>query len=193
MKRRDFITRSTAAVTSFSLLNPIRAATSPNDKITLAAVGVHGRGFTLLKAFAARSDVDIKYLCDIDQNVLEKRTQEISKKTGRRPEMVHDFRKPLDDPSVDAILLGTPTHWHAIPTIMACQAGKDVYVEKPDSHNPIEGQMMVAASRKYKRVVQLGTQSRSGAYFHEMIDYVREGLSDEFCLPKRGKVTNKGH
>jgi predicted dehydrogenase len=155
--------------------NQIRAETSPNEKITIAAVGVRGRGFRVLKAFAARTDVNIKYVCDIDQNVLEERTRQISDKTGRTPQKIHDFRKALDDPSIDAMVLGTPTHWHAIPTIMACQAGKDVYVEKPDAHNCIEGQAMVAASKKYQRVVQLGIQSRSSQYFQEMIDYVREG------------------
>ena len=175
MKRRAFLAGSAVTATSLSLFNQVRAETSPNDKITVAAVGVHGRGFSVLKAFAARSDVTIKYVCDIDRNVLEKRTHEISEKTGRRPRMISDFRTALDDPAVDAITLGTPTHWHAIPTIMACQAGKDVYVEKPDAHNAIEGQMMVAASRKYQRVVQLGTQSRSGHYFQQMIDYIREG------------------
>jgi predicted dehydrogenase len=175
MNRRDFVTGSAAAVAGLSMANQTRAEVSPNEKITIAGVGTRGRGFTVLEAFAACSDVDIKYICDIDQNVLEKRTREISAKIGRPPQKIRDFRKALDDPSVDAIILGTPTHWHAIPMIMACQAGKDVYVEKPDSHNCIEGQMMVAASQKYKRVVQLGTQSRSGPYFQEMIDYIREG------------------
>ncbi len=176
MKRRAFVAGSAVTATGLSLFNQVRAETSPNDKITVAAVGVNGRGFSVLEAFAARSDVTIKYVCDVDRNVLEKRTHEISKQTGKRPQMISDFRTALDDPAIDAITLGTPTHWHAIPTIMACQAGKDVYVEKPDAHNAIEGQMMVAASRKYKRVIQLGTQSRNGPYDREMIDYIREGL-----------------
>ncbi|MCH2119055.1 MAG: Gfo/Idh/MocA family oxidoreductase [Pirellulales bacterium] len=175
MNRRAFVARSAAAVAGMTISNRTRAATSPNDQITIAAIGVRGRGFAVLKAFAARPDVDVKYVCDVDRNVLEKRTGQISEILGRTPNKIADFRTALDDPSVDAIILGTPTHWHAIPMIMACQAGKDVYVEKPDAHNCMEGKIMVAALKKYQRVVQLGIQSRSGLYFQEMIDYVREG------------------
>ena len=95
---------------------------------------------------------------------------------GTRPGTVFgDFRKVLDDKDIDALIVGTPDHWHAIPTVFACQAGKHVYVEKPDGHNISEGRLMVAAARKYERVVQMGIQSRSGAHFAEAIDYLRGG------------------
>jgi len=175
MKRRDFIIRTTAAATAVSMAGRVTAKRLSNDRVTIAAIGVRGRGFRVLETFSARPDVDVKYVCDVDQNVLGERTAKIAERTDQRPEMIGDFRRALDDPSVDAIMLGTPTHWHAIPTIMACQAGKDVYVEKPDGHNVIEGQRMVAAARKYQRVVQLGTQSRSGTYFQKMIRYLQEG------------------
>src|SRR5207244_6151621 len=105
--------------------------------------------------------------------VLGTRVDEITSKIGKRPEAIKDFRQALDDKSVDAVLLGTPDHWHAIPTILACMAGKDVYVEKPDGHNLIEGHTMVAAAKKHGRVVQLGTQSRSGKHFFNAMDYIK--------------------
>jgi len=174
MQRRDFVKGSVATV-GLSLANSAQAAASPNDRVTVAMVGVRGRGSQVLETFADHPDVDVQYVCDVDENVLGGRTEELSKQTGRQHEMIGDFRRALDDDSVDAVALGTPTHWHAIPTIMACQAGKDVYVEKPDAHNVIEGRLMVAAAEKHQRVVQLGTQSRSGQSFLSVNDYIREG------------------
>ncbi len=107
--------------------------------------------------------------------MLYERVEQIASSTGRRPEAIGDFRRALDDPEVNALVLGTPDHWHAIPTILACQAGKDVYVEKPDGHNILEGRTMVAAMKRHHRVVQLGTQSRSGSYFKTAIEYLRAG------------------
>ena len=93
-----------------------------------------------MKAFASRKNVDVKYVVDVVEDIRNSRAAEVERMTGRKPEAIKDFRQALDDKAVDAIMLGTPTHWHAIPTIMACQANKDVYVEKPDAHNIIEGQ-----------------------------------------------------
>ena len=115
------------------------AQAAPNDRITIAAIGVRGRGGGDMKVFASRKNVDVKYVVDVDEGVRNSRAAEVEKMTGKKPEAIKDFRRALDDSAVDAIMLGTPTHWHAIPTIMACQAGKDVYVEKPPSHNVWEG------------------------------------------------------
>jgi len=166
MDRREFLTHGTSAAAAMALAaNTVSRArgarTAANDRITVAVMGVRGRGNNLLQEFARRRDVEVKYICDLDRSVLEKRVEETQSATGRRPEGIKDFRRALDDANVDALVLGTPDHWHAIPTIMACQAGKDVYVEKPDGHNILEGQTMVAAARKHGRIVQLGTQLRS--------------------------------
>jgi predicted dehydrogenase len=180
MHRRTFLA-DVGAAAGLSLVHSALAAPQAsaknlaNDKITIAMVGVKGRGKSVMHTFAGLPTVDLKYVCDIDENVLGTRVEEITSKLGRKPETLKDFRQALDDKSVDALVLGTPDHWHAIPTILACQAGKDVYVEKPDGHNLIEGRTMVAAAKKHGRVVQLGTQSRSGKHFSSAMNYIREG------------------
>ena len=190
MFRRDFLTASAGAA-ALAVSQKASGAPLANDRITVAVAGVRGRGNGLLKTFASRPRVDVKYVCDVDESVLRQRTDEVAKATGKRPQMIGDFRRALDDQSVDALVLGTPTHWHAIPTIMACQAGKDVYVEKPDSHNVLEGRAMVAAAKKYNRVVQLGTQSRSGSHFHQVIDYVRQGNLGRVLMAKAWESTRQ--
>ncbi len=175
MNRRTFLSQAKTAAAGLAVAGPLlrnrQAAgnVAANDRITIAMMGVRGRGGSVLNAFAGRPNVDVKYICDIDENTLRRRTGAVAEKTGKRPTMLKDFRRALDDPAVDALVIGTPDHWHAIPTILACQAGKDVYVEKPDGHNVLEGQTMVAAAKKYARIVQLGTQGRSGTMHREAI------------------------
>jgi predicted dehydrogenase len=128
-----------------------------------------------VRNLAPRDDVDIAYLCDVDATRFE-RASEIIDAAGRpAPKRVQDFRKILDDREVDALVVATNIHWHALPTILACQAGKDVYVEKPCSHNPWEGRQMIAAARKYERVVQVGMQNRSAAYIQRAKEYFESG------------------
>ncbi len=193
MNRRVFLSKSVAAAAAVTLANrQPRAYAAPNDRITIAAIGVRGRGGGVLKTFASRKNVDVKYVVDIDEGVRRKRAEEVGQMTGRKPEAIKDFRHALDDKEVDAIMLGTPTHWHAIPTIMACQANKDVYVEKPDAHNAVEGQLMVAAMKKYKRVVQLGTQSRSGRHFLDAMQYIRAGNIGRALFAKAWESAKQG-
>ena len=181
MNRRTFLSQAKTAAVGLAVAGPVlrnrRAAgnVAANDRITIAMMGVRGRGGSVRNAFAACPNVEVKYICDIDENTLRKRTGAVAEKTGQRPTMLKDFRRALDDPAVNALVIGTPDHWHAIPTIMACQAGKDVYVEKPDGHNVLEGRTMVAAAKKYERIVQLGTQGRSGTMHREAIAYIRAG------------------
>src|SRR5262245_50258590 len=132
-----------------------------NDKVTIALMGVRGRGRTLAQWFGALPDVRIPYICDVDQNVIGPVMKAVAESQGKAPSHVSDLRRILDDRSVDAIVMATPIHWHAPGTILACEAGKDVYVEKPASHNIREGRLMVEAARRKRRVVQLGVQSRS--------------------------------
>lgn len=194
MNRRDFLAQSTTAAT-LALAAKLQAdekPAAPNDRITIAAIGVKGRGGHVLSSFASRSNVDVKYICDIDDTVLGQRTEQTEKSTGRKPEMIKDFRRALEDPAVNAVMIGTPEHWHAIPTIMACQAGKDVYVEKPDGHNILESRTMVEAQRKYKRVVQLGTQSRSGQHFHDAMAYLASGAIGKALFAKAWESGKQG-
>ena len=192
MKRRDFLSGSAAAGLSLATAASSLAERSANERITIAMAGVRGRGNGVLKVFAERPNVDVKYVCDVDQNVLGSRTEALNKQTNGRAEAIVDFRRAIDDPEVDALVLGTPTHWHAIPTIMACQAGKDVYVEKPDAHNAYEGRVMVEAARKHKRVVQLGTQSRSGPYFQELMELLRGGMIGRPLFAKGWESARQG-
>jgi predicted dehydrogenase len=148
---------------------------SPAEKVTLALLGVGGRGSQLIRDFAKRGDVDIAYLCDPDARRGPALAAELSRTLSAPPKVVADFRQVLQDKSVDAVVVATPDHWHAPLTVFACQAGKHVYVEKPASLTPWEGRKMVEAARKYNRVVQTGTQGRSAPYVHAARDYIAAG------------------
>ncbi|MHC4692721.1 MAG: Gfo/Idh/MocA family protein [Planctomycetota bacterium] len=194
MNRRVFLSKSVgaaAAAVTLSTRRP-RACAAPNDRITIAVIGVRGRGGAVSKVFASRKNVDVKYVVDVDEGVRRRHADEVGRISGTKPKAIKDFRRALDDQAVDAIMLGTPTHWHAIPTIMACQANKDVYVEKPDAHNVVEGQLMVAAMKKYKRVVQLGTQSRSGRHFLDAMRYIGEGHIGKALFAKAWESAKQG-
>ena len=131
----------------------------------MGCIGVGGRAASLLQGFASLKECDVTMICDVDTRKLPAAIKVVEERGGKAPEAVQDFRRLLDNKSLDVIVNGTPDHWHAIPTILACQAGKDVYVEKPDGHNIVEGQRMVAAMKKHGRIVQMGTQSRSNRHF----------------------------
>jgi predicted dehydrogenase len=155
-------------------------------------VGVAGRAAALVHGFASFKDVEIVRLCDIDPGRLNGAAAALEKATGKKPVTDTDFRRIIDDKSIDAVTVGTPDHWHAIPTILACLAGKDVYVEKPDGHNIVEGQRMVAAMRKTKRIVQMGTQSRSTKHFLDAIDYIRGGKLGRVLVAKAWESGKQG-
>lgn len=150
-------------------------AASANEKIVLGIIGLRGRGSSLGNDFARRDDCEVAYVADVDSTLLEPRAEAIEQAQGKKPQRVQDFRRVLDDPAVDAVVLATPDHWHALGTVLACQAGKDVYVEKPASHTPWEGRKMVEAARKYDRVVQVGTQNRSAPYNMQAKEYLDSG------------------
>jgi predicted dehydrogenase len=175
LHRRDFLRASAASVASLSALAAAGAADQPNDKVRLAFVGVHGRGRDLLGGFTKFDDVEVAYVCDPDANVVDEALKRVSPNQKRAPRVEKDLREVLKDKDVDAVVVAAPDHWHALATVWACQAGKHVYVEKPVSHNLVEGRRMVEAARKYDRVVQVGTQRRSGAHFQSAAEFVRSG------------------
>jgi predicted dehydrogenase len=151
-------------------------AVAASEKVVLAVIGVRGRGAALATGFAERSDCEVAYLADVDTSLLPSRAEAVAKlQQGKSPQMVQDFRRVLDDPSVDAIVVATPDHWHSLATVWGCQAGKDVYVEKPASHSPWEGRKMVEAARRHNRIVQLGTQCRSAPYLMGAKQYIDSG------------------
>ncbi len=182
MDRRQFLAQSRRTALAMAggtvlLSNPKSVPAAPaNNKVVLAIVGCHGRGKMIAQGFARRDDCEMAYICDVDTGLFESRAKWLAScQDGKKPECVQDFRKMLDDKSVDAVLIATPPHWHSLATIWCCQAGKDVYVEKPQSHNCWEGRKAVEAARKYHRVVQVGMQNRSAPYLLAAKQYIEEG------------------
>lgn len=164
------------------------AKAAASERISLAVVGVRHQGKFLANSFAGFADVDVTAVCDIDENLLPSVSQSVEERQGKPTRRETDFRRLLDSPSIDAIVIATPDHWHAPLAIMACQAGKDVYVEKPVSHNIAEGEQMVAAAGKYKRVVQAGMHQRSAAHFQSAVEAVQSGMLGSVKLAKAWTV-----
>src|SRR5438132_3808057 len=159
ISRRSFLKTSVAGAAAWSLSpRSWSQVVGANDNIRVAVVGINGRGGSHIDEFSKIKCVRVAALCDVDRDVLEHRARNLE---GVRK--YQDVRKLLENQDVDAISIATPNHWHSLITIWACQAGKDVYVEKPCSHNVFEGRKCVEAARKYNRIVQHGTQSRSSA------------------------------
>ena len=161
-----------------------KQSASPNEKLSIATIGVNGQGNAHLGEFTNRKDVDLVAICDVDAKVGNRRCDEIERKTGRRPKYVQDLRKLLEDKSINCISTATPNHWHALVAIWAMQAGKDVYVEKPVSHNVSEGRRMVEVARKLGRICQTGTQCRSMKGSIDAIEYVKSGKIGEVNLAR---------
>jgi predicted dehydrogenase len=181
--RRSFLKKTGTVMAAGSLFAISRSALGANDKIVLALIG--GRNQGRADALNAIKDgAEIKTFCDIDDEILRKVGADIAKAQGKPPGFEKDFRRVLEDKDIDGVIIATPDHWHAIPTLLACQAGKDVYVEKPLSHTIQEGQLMRDAARKYNRVVQVGTQRRSSEHFRSAVDYVASGKLGKLCLVK---------
>ena len=177
INRREFLGTAGAA-SAFTILSPNKSFAS-DEKIKIGIMGLGGRGRFLTERFVQRPDVDIVYLCDVDKRRFSYARETVSEYQDKQPKLTQDFRDMLNDPDVDAIISATPVHWHALSTIMACQAGKDVYVEKPLTVTPWEGIKMVEAARKYKRIVQVGCQTRSAPYVVHAVDYVQSGKLGE--------------
>jgi predicted dehydrogenase len=181
MNRRTFLSASAGAALAGK-------AASANDRVEVAVIGVRGQGRGLARGFSAFDDVNVRYLCDVDERVYDRTAGEVAEVCGSRPKYVKDLRTVLDDAAVDAVAIATPDHWHAPATILACDAGKDVYVEKPASHNLREGRLMVEAARRNDRVVQLGTQSRSRPSTLKAIELVHSGKIGPVLMAKAWDV-----
>jgi predicted dehydrogenase len=173
MERRTFILSSAGAALTGGAASGAR---SPNDTIRIAVLGVNGRGTAHIAGFQKLKNVEVAVLCDPDRYVASKRASAFEKTYGRKVRTEADLRRVFEDKAIDAVGIATPNHWHALATIWACQAGKDVYVEKPGSHNVYEGRKMVEAAAKYGRIVQHGVQLRSSAAVQEAVQKLREGV-----------------
>src|SRR5205814_4954264 len=143
-----------------------------NDAVRVAVTGVRGRGMDHVKQLLALKGVEIAAICDVNENIIGKAMKAVEEKQGKKPAYFQDFRKLVEDKSIDAVTIATSNHTHALLSIWAMQAGKHVYVEKPVSHNIWEGRKIVEAARKYNRICQAGTQSRSHKGFQEAIQFL---------------------
>ena len=186
--RRNFLKGSAGvvagvAITSSSAPN-LMAKADANDTVRAAVVGVRGRGKSHIAGFTGLPKVEVVALCDVDESVLSERVQELEKKTGRKVRSYTDMRDILEAKDIDVVSFATPNHWHSLGSIWACQAGKDAYVEKPCSHNVWEGRKLVEAARRYGRIVQHGTQSRSSVGVKDGIQKLREGAIGDVYMAK---------
>jgi predicted dehydrogenase len=182
--RRSFLATTTVAAAGIAALSHRAFAQSrgANDKIVLGLIGAGTMGRQNMSTLLDLPGVEVGGVCDVDSKHAELGAAEAAKKQGRPPRLFKDFRALLDSKDIDAVIIGTPDHWHAIPFIAACEAGKDIYCEKPISHSVVEARAMVAAAKRFKRVVQVGTWQRSVPHFQQAIDFVRSGKMGKIAL-----------
>jgi predicted dehydrogenase len=175
--RRQFIKQTAAAGIGFGVLGglPRSSVLGASDRIHIAVIGVNSRGNALAGTFARLKDAHVACICDVDSRAIAKTIQSVTDIQQRTPRGLGDFRKALEDRSIDAVVIATPDHWHAPAAILALNAGKHVYVEKPCSHNPAEGEMLVAATRKSGKICQMGNQRRSWSKINEAIGLLKGG------------------
>ena len=173
---------STAVMAAGSAVKGL--AQSPNETVRVGVIGLGGRGGSHVNAWSRMKNVEIVAISDIDESHIGEKFKLLEGRGVKKPTTYVDFRKMLDDKGIDAVSIATPNHWHTLMTVWACQAGKDVYVEKPCSHNVFESQQIVAAARKYDRIVQQGSQSRSSPALREAVQRMREGELGEVYMTR---------
>ena len=178
--RRNFLKNSVVAASALGATSVIpskvwSAKVAPSDKVNVALIGCRNMGFGILRHHLNTETVNCVALCDVDQNVLKDKFAVVKSDYNQEPELIDDYRKVLERKDIDAVIIGTPDHWHCLMTVEACQAGKDVYVEKPMANTIGECNIMVAATEKYDRVVQVGQQQRDNKIFKDIMGLVKSG------------------
>jgi len=182
--RREFLSDTSKIIVgagmSGVLVSPHAAAGHPdtrsaNDKILVGLIGCRNMGFGDLENALRQPNVECAGLCDVDDSILEKRTADAAKLQGKAPKKYNDFRRLLDERDLDAVIIGTPDHWHCLPFVYACEAGKDIYVEKPLANSIAECEVMAKAARKHGRIVQVGQQQRSGTHWMQAMEFIKAG------------------
>ena len=178
-----------------------KEAFGANNRIRVAVLGINGRGGGLIGSvmgLATKENVTVAALCDPDMTVLQKRAKEYEERFKQKVLIQQDYRKLYENKDIDAVVIATPNHWHALLSIYACQAGKDVYVEKPGTHNVAEGRKLIEAAYKYNRIVQHGVQLRSSEAVREAVQHLRDGLIGRVYMSRglvfrlRDNIGNKG-
>jgi predicted dehydrogenase len=181
--RRHFLKQSGGALVAAGTI-PSLHAQGANERFVIGIIGPGGMGTNHLNWFAAQKDVSVAYVCDPDEKRRNDAASTTEKLSGTRPKAVADMRRVFEDKAVDGVVIATPDHWHAPATILACDAGKHVYVEKPCSHNIREGRLMIEAARRNNRIVQVGTQSRSTAHTKRAMELLRGGAIGDVLISK---------
>jgi predicted dehydrogenase len=187
--RRDILKATIPSSLALMAIPTIIPSTAfgANDRLRVAVIGINGRGKDHIAGLMKQDNVEVATLCDVDNVVLQAGAKAFEEKYGKKVNTEQDLRRVYDDKSIDAVSIATPNHWHALAAIWACQAGKDVYVEKPACHNLYEGRKLVEAATKYNRIVQHGVQLRSSVAIQEAIKHLREGLIGKVYMA-RGTV-----
>jgi len=199
ISRRQFLAEGSKAAAGLAaaqvFISTAKAqTTSPNEQINIAVVGIRNQGGYHIECLAGIPNVRVKTLVDIDENLFEGRIKEVEEKHGYRPGVETDIRRMLEDKDIDAVSIAVPNHWHALATIWACQAGKHVYIEKPASGTVWEAGQMIAAARKYDRIVQVGLQNRSINNVRAAVKFLHEGgigdvyMARTVCLKARDPI-----
>jgi len=198
--RRDFIKKTVASTAVLSLGGILPSFTAKsygkilgaNERIKVSVMGVNSRGLALAQNFASQANAEVLYVVDVDSRAIDKCSAAVEEITGAAPKSAVDFRKTLEDGEVDALVVAAPDHWHAPAAILACQAGKDVYLEKPASHSPEEGELLIKAAEKYGRVLQMGNQRRSWPNVITAIKEVHDGAIGRPYFAKTWYTNNRG-
>ncbi|MCE5249648.1 Gfo/Idh/MocA family oxidoreductase [bacterium] len=188
MNRRKFIHKAGTGAAALGATGPwvtqAWAKKSPNDTINIAIMGIHGRGMDHVQHYMNVPNVEVAMLCDIDERLFPDALKKIAELGAKPPKTETDIRRVLENKDIDVISIACPNHWHALAGVWACQAGKDVYVEKPASHTVYEGRKLVEASRKYDRIVQTGSQRRSDPLMQEAVDFIQSGKLGKIYMVK---------
>lgn len=194
--RRDFIKKATIGSIGLAMGNRAFSAKSyanilgANERINMAVMGTNGRGAGMARNFARQKNVVVSYVCDVEDKALAKGLAAVEA-VGGKPKVEKDIRRLLEKKEIDGLLICAPDHWHAPATVMACQAGKHVYVEKPCSHNPREGELMIQVARKYNRIVEVGAQRRSWPNLIQGIQELHEGVIGRVYFAKGWYTNNR--
>jgi predicted dehydrogenase len=183
LNRRDFLKTSSLAAVGLGIAAQ-SSVLGANDRIRAAVVGLRGRGGSHLGELPSVPGVEIAAICDVDEREIARREREVERRSGKKPDTCVDIRKLLEDKTIDVVSIASPNHWHSLQAIWSCQAGKDVYVEKPCSHNILEGRRLVEAARKHQRIVQHGTQCRSSEALREAMVKLEEGVIGEVYMAR---------
>jgi predicted dehydrogenase len=190
--RRRFLQQCSVLAAGMATFPALAATRRTNDKLSVGIIGCNGRGMKHIAGFLSVPNTEIAYICDVDSRAIDKGVAEVAKKQENKPKGVKDLRQLLDDPHLDAVAIATPDHWHAPAAILACAAGKHVYLEKPGSHNAHESELLVAAARQHKRVVQMGNQRRSWPWVIETMNALHNGEIGKVFFARSWYTSHRG-